>query len=150
MTGQTSTCIRTRQGAGTYRSVTVNAQGHVTAGTNPDTLAGYGITDAAGISHGHDNAYVKRTRRTLTLDAAGWSGAYPFTQAVNALGITANDDIKIIGLHIPADATVSQVKAWNKAAGCLMSSLGGVRDGTITFKAYKRPAVDFQVITEGG
>ena len=32
--------------AGTYRSVTVNAQGHVTAGTNPTTLAGYGITDA--------------------------------------------------------------------------------------------------------
>lgn len=32
--------------AGTYRSVTINAQGHVTAGTNPTTLAGYGITDA--------------------------------------------------------------------------------------------------------
>lgn len=33
--------------AGTYKSVTVNAAGHVTAGTNPTTLAGYGITDAA-------------------------------------------------------------------------------------------------------
>lgn len=32
--------------AGTYKSVTVDAQGHVTAGTNPTTLAGYGITDA--------------------------------------------------------------------------------------------------------
>lgn len=32
--------------AGTYRSITVNAQGHVTSGTNPTTLAGYGITDA--------------------------------------------------------------------------------------------------------
>ena len=32
--------------AGTYRSVTVNARGHVTAGTNPTTLSGYGITDA--------------------------------------------------------------------------------------------------------
>lgn len=36
--------------AGTYRSVTVNAQGHVTAGTNPTTLAGYGITDALGLN----------------------------------------------------------------------------------------------------
>lgn len=36
--------------AGTYKSVTVNAQGHVTAGTNPTTLAGYGITDAASAS----------------------------------------------------------------------------------------------------
>ena len=33
--------------AGTYKSVTVNAQGHVTAGSNPTTLSGYGITDAA-------------------------------------------------------------------------------------------------------
>lgn len=32
--------------AGTYKSVTVNARGHVTAGTNPTTLSGYGITDA--------------------------------------------------------------------------------------------------------
>lgn len=33
--------------ASTYKSVTVDANGHVTAGTNPTTLAGYGITDAA-------------------------------------------------------------------------------------------------------
>lgn len=31
--------------AGTYRSVTVDGNGHVTAGTNPNTLAGYGITE---------------------------------------------------------------------------------------------------------
>lgn len=33
--------------AGTYRSVTVDAKGNITAGSNPTTLAGYGITDAA-------------------------------------------------------------------------------------------------------
>ena len=32
--------------AGTYKSVTVDAKGRVTAGTNPTTIAGYGITDA--------------------------------------------------------------------------------------------------------
>lgn len=136
--------------AGTYRSVAVNAQGHVTAGTNPTTLSGYGITDAAAKNHGHDGAYVKSTYRTLALKAAGWSSAYPYTQSVNASGITAGDDIKIIGLHIPAGATADQVKAWNKAAGCLISSLDGVKDGAITFRAYKKPAVDFQIITEGG
>lgn len=36
--------------AGTYRSVTVNANGHVTAGSNPTTLSGYGITDALSSS----------------------------------------------------------------------------------------------------
>ena len=33
--------------AGTYKSVTVNAKGHVTGGSNPTTLSGYGITDGA-------------------------------------------------------------------------------------------------------
>lgn len=42
--------------AGTYRSVTVNAQGHVTSGSNPTTLAGYGITDAAAKTHTHNYA----------------------------------------------------------------------------------------------
>lgn len=46
--------------AGTYKSVTVNAQGHVTGGTNPTTLAGYGITDAAGKNHNHDGTYLKK------------------------------------------------------------------------------------------
>lgn len=32
--------------AGTYKSVTVNAYGHVTGGTNPTTISGYGIADA--------------------------------------------------------------------------------------------------------
>lgn len=32
--------------AGTYKSVTVNSDGIVTSGSNPTTLAGYGITDA--------------------------------------------------------------------------------------------------------
>lgn len=33
-------------GAGTYRSVTVDGYGRITSGTNPTTLAGYGIADA--------------------------------------------------------------------------------------------------------
>ena len=35
--------------ASTYKSVTVDAYGRVTAGSNPSTLAGYGITDAQGL-----------------------------------------------------------------------------------------------------
>ncbi len=35
--------------AGTYRSVTVDVKGRITSGTNPTTLAGYGITDAAAL-----------------------------------------------------------------------------------------------------
>lgn len=59
--------------AGTYRSVTVNAQGHVTAGTNPTTLAGYGITDALGLNANAVSATKLATARTIsaTGDATG-------------------------------------------------------------------------------
>lgn len=49
--------------AGTYRSVTVNATGHVTAGTNPTTLAAYGITDAS----------VNTSTGLLTLGSNTWN-----------------------------------------------------------------------------
>ena len=88
-------------------------------------------------------------RRIIKLTAAGWSGSYPFTQAVDAAGIAVADDIKVLGVYIPANATLEQVKAWNKAAGYLMCNPDGAADGKITFKAYKKPAVDFQILTEG-
>ena len=52
--------------AGTYRSVTVNAQGHVTGGTNPTTLAGYGITDAAAKSHTHTKSQISDLNTKLS------------------------------------------------------------------------------------
>ena len=88
-------------------------------------------------------------RRILKLTAAGWSGSYPFTQTVDAAGITVADDIKVIGVYTPANAALEQVKAWNKAAGYLMCNPDGVADGKIIFKAYKKPTVDFQILTEG-
>ena len=39
--------------AGTYKSVAVDQYGRVTAGSNPTTLEGYGITDAASKTHTH-------------------------------------------------------------------------------------------------
>lgn len=39
--------------ASTYKSVTVNQQGHITSGSNPTTLSEYGITDAANKVHTH-------------------------------------------------------------------------------------------------
>ena len=67
--------------AGTYKSVTVNAQGHVTGGTNPTTLSGYGITDAAAKSHTHNYAGS---------DSAG--GA-----ASSAVKLSANRTISLTG-----------------------------------------------------
>ena len=89
-------------------------------------------TDVITISDLNDNMDIidevmKKfvNRRILKLMAAGWSGSYPFTQAVDAAGIAVADDIKVIGVYIPANATLEQVKAWNKAAGYLMCNPDG-------------------------
>lgn len=85
--------------AGTYRSVTVNAQGHVTAGTNPTTLAGYGITDALGLNANAVSATKLATARTLTVGGTGkafdgtanlsWSLAEIGALPVNANAVSA-------------------------------------------------------------
>ncbi|MFQ2530248.1 tail fiber protein [Aeromonas caviae] len=53
--------------AGTYRSVTVDAKGNVTAGSNPTTLSGYGITDALPATGTAAAAQKLATARTITL-----------------------------------------------------------------------------------
>ena len=59
--------------AGTYKSVTVDNKGHVTAGTNPTTLAGYGIVDAIqkGTKFGDaDITGMNANKLTGTIDIA--------------------------------------------------------------------------------
>lgn len=65
-TGSFATALsNTGVSVGTYKSVTVDAQGRVTAGTNPTTISGYGITDAytkAELNAGQlDNRYYTET-----------------------------------------------------------------------------------------
>ncbi len=65
--------------AGTYRSVTVDTYGRVTAGTNPTTLSGYGITDAkiaSGVITLGSNTITPLTSAS-TLDATKLSGTIP-------------------------------------------------------------------------
>jgi phage-related tail fiber protein len=61
-------------GAGTYNSVTVDTYGRVTAGTNPTTLSGYGITDS-----------VQNVSSTVPSIQAGASGSKPSAGASGRL-----------------------------------------------------------------
>ncbi|ARU23685.1 hypothetical protein RSSE_c3302 [Ralstonia solanacearum] len=75
--------------AGTYRSVTVNARGQITGGTNPTTLAGYGITDAVTADQGRAagiGADLADTNKAVgDLNAVVTPGEYFYTTA-NANG----------------------------------------------------------------
>lgn len=83
----------------------------------------------------------------ITLPAAGWSGAAPYTQTVQVPGVL-DTDVPIIGLAIADGATPEDVKLQAKAWGCVDRAVTG--DGTITFYCYnKLPAVDFTVQAKG-
>lgn len=75
--------------AGTYTSMTVDAKGHITAGANPTTLAGYGILDAKI----NDGVIILGTQ-TLTPYTASNPPTYPVTAINNRTGdvhLTASD-----------------------------------------------------------
>lgn len=92
--------------AGTYKSVTVNAQGHVTAGSNPTTLSGYGITDAETKT----DASAKLTEAKTYADAAATKVK---NDLLNGAG-TAYDTLKELGDLI--DDNVDAIDALEKVA----------------------------------
>jgi hypothetical protein len=59
---------------GTYKSLTIDAYGRATAGTNPTTLAGFGITDAYTITQ-VDNLFGSTTAAAASAAAAAASAA---------------------------------------------------------------------------
>lgn len=69
--------------AGVYRSVSVDTYGRVTAGTNPTTLSGYGITDAVSSS----DSRLTDSRTPTGAATGSLSGSYPNPSiANNAVG----------------------------------------------------------------
>ena len=85
--------------------------------------------------------------KTITLLAADWSTIAPYIQTVNVAGVTAEDS-PVIGILIADGTTAANVKAQNKAWGCVDRAVTGA--GIITFYCYnKKPAVDFRAALKG-
>lgn len=78
--------------AGTYKKVTVDELGHVTAGENPTTLSGFGITDAASKVHTHGSDDITE------LDASKLTGKIDIARipagALERLVTVTNDDAR--------------------------------------------------------
>lgn len=83
--------------AGSYKIVTVDAKGRVTAGSNPTTLAGFGITDAQPLdadltaiaSIAATSGFLKKTAAdTWALDTNTYITSVTSLTVTNALGYT--------------------------------------------------------------
>ena len=84
--------------AGTYKSVTVDAKGHVTGGSNPTTLSGYGITDA----YTKADVYTKAETNSELAKKAGSSHTHGSITNDGKLGtasrVVITDNSKKIGV----------------------------------------------------
>ena len=116
--------------AGTYKSVTVDAKGRVTSGTNPTTLAGYGITDAlvlgsaVGAALGTASAGVATTAaksdhvHPLQTTVSGNAGtATKLASAVNINGVAFDGSAAI---------TINAVDSTARIASSLIGAINGV------------------------
>jgi hypothetical protein len=116
--------------AGTYRSVTVDGKGRVTAGTNPTTLSGYGITDAMyqvdpnGFTQGDINGSGNMQRLWGTDSVQDLIAFRPpttveyTTDNVNWIATTISNDVfsgKVFGQWAGFNMNVgSNIGAWTK------------------------------------
>ena len=112
--------------AGTYRSVTVNAQGHVTKGTNPATLGDYGITDAKIVSGTITLGTATITPLTsssvtATNNTASWGSAV-------VVGKVGSTDLKFI---MPAKVAASIIDGTLADAQIPKLALGKINSGAI-------------------
>lgn len=76
--------------AGTYTKITVDAWGRATGGSNPTTIADYGITDAQPINTRLTTLGSLATKGLLVIDNSNSLTTRLFS--VTGLGITINDD----------------------------------------------------------
>jgi hypothetical protein len=103
--------------AGIYTSVQTNSHGRVIAGTNPTTLAGYGIVDAAPLTHVSDQTVH------LTSSQNTWIDAITATSTeVNYLsGVTSAIQTQFTNKQ-PLDADLTAIAALAGTSGLLQKT----------------------------
>lgn len=107
--------------AGTYKSLTVDAYGRVTGGTNPTTLAGFGISDA----------YTSAQTDTLLAAKLSLTGG-------TMTGNLAMGGFKVTGLGAPSNATDAATKDYADTGLALKLNLaGGTMSGAIAMGTNK-------------
>jgi hypothetical protein len=142
--GSDSTTLANVGTAGTYRSVTTDAKGRVIVGTNPTTLDGYGITDAAALVHTHvsdditdatDNAVAGKIAKytsssglfALGLELYNGTGSTEFQAEAGAEDYTINVPASDGTLVLTSDLTAKANLTGGNTFSGTQSNTGEVR-----------------------
>lgn len=115
--------------AGTYKSVTVDNYGRVTTGTNPTTLAGYGITDAVSNAGGTPSI---ASGTTGARPAAGTAGRIYVDTTTNTIYRDTGSAWVLIGDGMGTAETDPTVPAWAKNANLQVADVPNLDAAKIT------------------
>lgn len=128
--------------AGTYRSVTINAKGLVTSGTNPTTLAGYAITDAYTKTES-DARYQGLDADLTTIGALTGTNGILRKTAANTWSLDTNTFVHS-GNLIDFRATTSQVGFVSVGTTMEINGFGVInqKSGLVTIGTYRSVTVD--------
>ena len=116
--------------AGTYKSLTVDVKGRVTGGTNPTTLSGYGITDAATTT----DLSTEVTRATTAEELLAPKANPTFTGTVTAPGIVLTnyssvkaifEEMTISNITMPGAASTIAIDVITSPSTFFINSMNG-------------------------
>lgn len=114
---------------------------HTTGGTMTGNLS---IPAPAEAAHAVNKAYVDTRSSTVTLTAAGWTGAGPYTQTVAVPGLT--EGRRVMAFPAYGDDPDTNL-AMLDACGCV--SFAKREGGNVTFTCLEdKPAVDINLVVE--
>jgi phage-related tail fiber protein len=122
--------------AGSYRSVTTDAYGRVTSGTNPTTIAGYGLTDAT----------QRAQTNFLTGTSVGSIRADDVRNLSNpstGIGFTKGARVRFSALEDNNNAPYADVidlSTWTDSSGGSMNSLYFSKASQLIYHKYAAPA----------
>ncbi|MBA1195532.1 hypothetical protein G7011_00190 [Pseudomonas plecoglossicida] len=136
---------KTGVAAGDYSKVTVDLQGRVTGGSNPITLAGYGISDAYTKPQ-VDSQMAGKANNAITLGGYGINDAYTKTEVANLLSGKANSATTLGGYGINDAYTKTEVANLLSSKANSATTLAGY--GITDAQAFAQILADF--VSNGG
>ena len=136
---------------GTYRSVTVNDKGLVTAGTNPTTLSGYGITDAQPLDGDLTAiAAISATSGLLHKTAANTWSLDTNTYLTGNQTITVSGDVSGSGTTaITLSLATTGVAAGSYGTSSALPTISIDSKGRISSASNTPIAIDASAVTSG-
>ena len=127
--------------AGTYKSVTVDAKGRVTGGTNPTTLSGYGITDAQALDAdltaiaalaGTSGLLKKTATDTWSLDTSTYLTSAVTSVSGTAPIVSSGGNTPAISISAATTSAAGSMSATDKAKLDGIASGATANTGTVT------------------